>query len=294
MRRFRQTFIPLTLGVMLLAVHANAQTTGDASVIQVPGRVNTDQETVEVSGQVTALGLVALTADGKSVTVAADGSFRLRRRVPVGKSTIILIAKDDGGNVIDEQRVYVRRTGIADVAGAYHALVIGNNAYRDLMNLETAVNDADEVSTLLREQYGFEVTTLFDATRYDIVTALNELRSTLTEKDNFLIYYAGHGDLDVATDRGYWLPIDAERNSSANWISVVTVTDAIKAMSAKHVLVVADSCYSGTLTRAPETELRVGAERMAWLKRVAAKRACRGSKVFTNPEDAGKMPEEGG
>ena len=192
MRRLAQIIFPVTL--MLLAVHAMAQTTGDASVI-------------------------------------------------------------------------------ADVAGDYHALVIGNNDYEHLGDLETAVADAEAVSRMLRENYGYTVETLVNATRRDIVSALNHLRADLTETDNLLIYYAGHGILDRASGRGYWLPVDAEKDNLTEWISVITITDLLRTMSVKHVLVVADSCYSGTLTRASKTGLRVGAERLAWLKRVAAKRA---------------------
>src|SRR5260370_38550989 len=39
--------------------------------------------------------------------------------------------------------------------GPYYALVIGNNNYRYLNKLQTAVNDAKEVSQLVRDNYGF-------------------------------------------------------------------------------------------------------------------------------------------
>ena len=41
------------------------------------------------------------------------------------------------------------------------------------------------------------------------VSALNEFRGKLTEADNLLIYYAGHGTLEEKNQRGYWLPVDA-------------------------------------------------------------------------------------
>jgi len=42
--------------------------------------------------------------------------------------------------------------------------------------------------------------------------------------------------------------VDAEVDSTANWISNVAITDILNAMPAKHVMVVADSCYAGTLS----------------------------------------------
>ena len=133
--------------------------------------------------------------------------------------------------------------------GQYHALVIGNQAYRALRPLRTPVADARAVADLLRRDYGFGVRLLTDASRTEMIRALDDVQRSLTETDNLLIYYAGHGWLERQSDRGYWLPIDAEQNSRANWLSNADITDTLRAPRAKHVLVVADSCYSGTLTR---------------------------------------------
>lgn len=133
--------------------------------------------------------------------------------------------------------------------GAYHALVIGNQAYRYVKPLTTPVADATAVADLLQRDYRFKVRLLTNVTRVEMVRALDELRRTLGEHDNLLVYYAGHGWLDRESDRGYWLPVDAEQDTRANWLSNADITDTLKALRAKHVVVVADSCYSGTLAR---------------------------------------------
>ena len=71
----------------------------------------------------------------------------------------------------------------------------------------------------------------------------------LTPRDNLLIYYAGHGWLDIDADQGYWLPVNATRESQIEWISNNAITSEIRAIQAKHIIVVADSCYSGKLSR---------------------------------------------
>ena len=160
--------------------------------------------------------------------------------------------------------------------GTYHALVIGNNNYRHLRQLRTAVNDAREISRILESNYGFRVTLLLDADRYQILSALNGLRERLTDKDNLLIYYAGHGELDAKNQRGHWLPVDAEPGSTANWISNVAVTDILNSMSVQQLLVVADSCYAGTLTRSSLGRLEAGAteaERLKVIQLMAHKRS---------------------
>ena len=129
--------------------------------------------------------------------------------------------------------------------GRYHALVIGNDRYAELPILATASNDAKALASLLESRYGFSTEVLLDANRYTILSALNGYREKLTSADNFLLYYAGHGELDAANDRSYWLPVDAGRSDSVNWISNVQITDILNSMEAKHVMVIADSCYSG-------------------------------------------------
>ena len=157
--------------------------------------------------------------------------------------------------------------------GRYPALVIGINDYKNLPRLETAVNDASAVADLLRQKYGFEVSLLLNPTRSQVIRALDGLRGKLTERDNLLVYYAGHGVLDIEADAGFWLSVDAEESTQADWISISTVTQTVKAMSAKHVMVVSDSCYSGTLTRGLSVSVKTGAERQAELERLAGKRS---------------------
>ena len=133
--------------------------------------------------------------------------------------------------------------------GKYYALVIGNNKYEKLSNLNTAINDAKVISKLLENRYDFSVETLINVTRSEIIGTLSKYRKFFSNKDNFLIYYAGHGWLDKDADEGYWLPIDADKENPSNWISNSTITSFIRAINAKHIMVVADSCYSGKLAR---------------------------------------------
>ena len=157
--------------------------------------------------------------------------------------------------------------------GRYHALVVGINAYKNLPQLETAVNDATAVADVLRQKYGFEVTLLLNPGRSEVIRAMDKLRGELTERDNLLIYYAGHGVLDVEADVGFWMSVDAEEGTQADWISISTITSTVRAMSAKHVMIVSDSCYSGRLTRGLSVSVKTGSERVAELRRLAGKRS---------------------
>lgn len=192
-----------------------------------------------------------------------------------------MFAIDDAGGRTDLEVKFSQRRGTTpsiessvDLSGVrfgeYHALIIGNNNFSSLQNLKTAETDAITVENLLREKYGFQTKLLLNATRYDILSAMNEMRETLTDEDNLLIYYAGHGE--VANSTGYWLPVDAEPDNDANWIANSTITKYVETMNAKHVIVVADSCYSGTLTRTSLSRLSTGLtsqQKVKWYETVA-------------------------
>jgi len=154
--------------------------------------------------------------------------------------------------------------------GRYHALVIGNNAYRHLPKLDTAVGDAKAIAEMLKATYAFDVKLMTDATRADIVEVLDDYRDKLKAEDNLLIYYAGHGWLDKEADKGFWLPVDAREDKRTQWVSNDTVRDALRALKAKHVLVIADSCFSGTLTRGLPEKVSKDQD---YMKRMATRKA---------------------
>lgn len=136
------------------------------------------------------------------------------------------------------------------VVGPNHALLIGINDYTQQPKLKTAVADATAVGELLQKEFGFETKLLLNASRADILHALNDYRRTLTELDNLLIYYAGHGFWDQKDNSPvYWLPVDAEKDDTTNWIISDDVTSLIQKINARHVLLISDSCYAGGILR---------------------------------------------
>ena len=218
--------------------------------------------------------LLTFTINGAKQDIDENGIFTTEWKVEGPEGNVAVVAVDKlgnrtaldfkmiaaaGGLTSSETPKQKKSNAVGDINfGSYYALVIGNNKYQYMTNLKSAVTDAEAVAGVLEQQYGFETTLLINATRYDILSELNKLREKLTEEDNLLIYYAGHGELDKANQRGYWLPVDAETDSSTNWISNVAITDILNVMSARHVLAVVDSCYSLALTRNAVARLDTG------------------------------------
>ncbi|MBW1686425.1 MAG: caspase family protein [Deltaproteobacteria bacterium] len=206
---------------------------------------------------------VASSAGAKSAPPAADSPRKRKASPATPASTSVAMAPRASKSAAAAQSV----SGLD--FGSYHALVIGNDNYRSMPKLRTARSDAKAVAGILEKGYGFRVRLLQDATRSEIMGQIAWLRKELGPRDNLLIFYAGHGVLDAEADEGFWLPVDAERQNEANWIANADISRQLKAMEAKHVMVVADSCFSGKLLRG----VSVTVPSHGYLSRIAKKRA---------------------
>jgi len=187
------------------------------------------------------------------------GQFKDGKRDGLGTLILANGKKYEGkfldGEFIGDQKVDQKLTSkkIIKTDEKYYALVIGNNDYEHLEKLDAAENDAKVLAKVLEKKYGFEVELLLNADYDTTVNSLFAITNKLEKNDNLLIYYAGHGELDKAENRGYWLPVDASFELRSKWISNQRIVDRIKATKAKHVLLIADSCFSGTLMRSSVT-----------------------------------------
>lgn len=218
-----------------------------------------------IKGKISApAGLRQATINGRPLTIDSSGLFQSAVPIPRQKTRISIQAFDRQGQK-GEFNFFLIPTDKADASpvdsparvgrvarsvdfGRYYAVVIGNNEYQNFPQLKTAVHDARTVASVLQSKFGFRTRVLTNADRYTILSALNEVAAKMTEKDNLLIYYAGHGEIDPNTQQGYWIPVDADQGNSANWIPNAQISALLNTFTAKHVLVVADSCYSGSMT----------------------------------------------
>lgn len=138
--------------------------------------------------------------------------------------------------------------------GDSYLFVVGINQYKDskLPQLNNAVRDAKAVRDLLVDKYQFSGDLLVecydrDATKRGIVSQIKKLVSQLTEKDNLLIYFAGHGEFDETFDTGYWLPYDAVAGQVETYIDFDFIVRVLRVLKARHTFLITDSCYAGSI-----------------------------------------------
>jgi hypothetical protein len=83
---------------------------------------------------------------------------------------------------------------------------------------------------------------------------LNRLILESGTNDSVTVLYAGHGYVIEKTQRGYWIPAKASPDDPAQWLSNNDIAKVLENIPAKQVMLVSDSCYSGTLARAAKIE----------------------------------------
>jgi len=140
-------------------------------------------------------------------------------------------------------------------AGNY-AVVVGINSYSDWRGLRTSVNDANEISEILKA-CGYQVIELTDKTdmkptKENILSmSLEDLR-TKQHGGNIIFYFSGHG---VRDDDGtfYLVPQDAKNGDLSTMISELELRGYMKDLN--NLAVIIDACNSGDLKIAGDGQL---------------------------------------
>ncbi len=131
--------------------------------------------------------------------------------------------------------------------GDYHAFLIYVEDYEDtsLAKLEFPGADARKLKGVLESKYKFEPIDLIENPTDSELQDLFESLQRIPESDNVLIFFAGHGEYDFEKEEGYWLPKNAY--TFTNSFSNSELREAIKGMQAKHVLIISDTCFGGSI-----------------------------------------------
>jgi hypothetical protein len=205
-------------------------------------------------------GIKSLLINDKTVTTDENGFFQQSYYIVPGLNVFKISATDILLNSCTKILTVINgpskdnRTTTEGLTyqGKDHALIIGINNYNDpaLIDLDNPITDATMLYSTLVGNYMFDpeyVILLKNPTRAEIITKLDELSFTLTKNDNLLIFYAGHGFWDSEKETGFWLPSDADKLSTVNWIRNSTIQDYVDEIHTKHTLLITDACFAGSI-----------------------------------------------
>jgi hypothetical protein len=220
-------------------------------------------------------GVAEVLVNGQQADLDEQGNFSAEILLKPGENQITVSATDTqrrassktfavnraAGNVVSKTAQNQLKADIASdtiIKGKYHALIIAVQDYssKEINNLDHPIADAIAIRDILTKRYTFDdknIVFLKNPDRKTIGTTFNDLRKKLSENDNLFIFYAGHGVWMDDMKEGYWLPRDASGiNNPTDWIPNSTIRNYIRALKAKHVLLVADACFSGGIFKVRE------------------------------------------
>lgn len=151
------------------------------------------------------------------------------------------VRKDRGEVIVDR-----------DPAVKIWAVVVGAARYHHMPTLRYTDDDAYQIYAFLKSPEGgalpdeqLRLLIDEDATRREILLAMREVFLKADENDVVLFYFSGHGL------QGAFLPVDYD--GFGNKLEHEEIREALRITKAKHKLVLADACHSGSLlaARAP-------------------------------------------
>ncbi|MBT5714798.1 hypothetical protein HOI71_27370, partial [Candidatus Poribacteria bacterium] len=155
-----------------------------------------------------------------------------------------------GYGVADYLTVGVRRP--EPRPGKTHVLLAGVNRYANHADLVNPVGDTRAIAAELEDAYGASVEALVDPTRRDFLAALYALADRVyAENDELLVMFSGHGWYDDRQKRGFLAFSDSADLVSDplydTYVPHETVRTVLERLDCNHVLLIVDSCFSGTL-----------------------------------------------
>ncbi len=211
-------------------------------------------------------GISMVTVNGRDAGAAPDGMFAYSMDLAAGYNEVVVRAMDTRFNSVEKRLdiYYDAPSGEEHVSGfeelekvitsgrppRYFAFIVGVEEYPDpwILPLYKPIYDARRLADVLTGHYLFEeenVILMENPTRADMIDELDRFTRRVTDNDNLLIFFAGHGYFDMDTELGYWLPNDAAGQSTANWLANSQIRDYVGAIRSNHTLLISDACFAG-------------------------------------------------
>lgn len=202
-------------------------------------------------------GVVDVRVNGQYAYLQADGLFSATIPLDPAQTTITVVAADGMGN--RAQRVFTvkaeERKPLITALGERRddALIITTDDYQDgWPALNNPIKDGATLGRELEEVYGFNTQPVLNASRVEILNTLRRYADrTYEERDQLLIFFAGHGYYDTKLQEGYLVCTDSHAqsidSSGATMIPFTTLREMINRIPCKHILLVMDVCYGGAM-----------------------------------------------
>lgn len=217
---------------------------------------------ISLNGYVTdEVAVASLSINGTNIQLTGgpqrcDFVFRERVRAISDTLRLVCIAKDKAENTASKTFEFPisLESEIRNCMGKTWAVLIANSAYTHLKDLQNEpYNDVEQLRQALSFYCFDSVIVKRDVIKNEFEPLFEDLyHDIIKEKvQSILIYYAGHGSYHQIGDSewSYWVPVDGAQENRVGYLEDRKIREYLEEYNrhAKHILVIADCCFSGNL-----------------------------------------------
>jgi WD40 repeat protein len=226
--------------------------------VLIDNRFKTNKESVNLRiSVVDESGVFSVKLNGSPLTLGSDNEVQLPFKLAMGENQFTIEATDVNDMTSLKKFTIVRDNSddddlIIDYSSKNFFFAVGIDDYEHWPKLSNAVNDAQKVKEILMKRYNFKEENMYllkneQATKQNIINELKKLVERAGSNDRIIFYFSGHGSYDNILNEGYWIPVDAKRDNEGDYIPNSYMVKLLRQIAAKHVFLVADACFSGSL-----------------------------------------------
>lgn len=134
-----------------------------------------------------------------------------------------------------------------------YAVIFAPQEYQPHTNWTTLVNtrgEAQKLKQVLETYYVFDTVILVEnPTTNDFLATMAHLKKKITNDDNLLIYFNGHGsaitDKKLNRKTFYWAFVDSKEGDKTSMVCTDSINKTITKIPHRHLLLLIDACYGG-------------------------------------------------
>lgn len=205
---------------------------------------------------------VKLFHNGKSISLSdpklpqGKGQWSIVKAVVnlIGGTNVFTASALNDDKVESDQSSAEIFSEISDKSSVCHILAVGINQYKNpKMALNYAKSDAESFGKVVDSEGLFKSIELHplydtDASRRNILKALDDLATVIHQEDVFIFYYAGHGSM--VEDQFFFIPSESSRlydlgSLKKEAIEASVLQEKFKSIKALKQLIIMDACQSG-------------------------------------------------
>ncbi|HLF33983.1 MAG TPA: caspase family protein [Cyclobacteriaceae bacterium] len=189
-------------------------------------------------------GLIVVKPDSTSFDQLYEKQIVLKS----GLNTLEILVTDKKGFAIMETREI--KLVIPELLRTDYALLFATDHYDQWNALVNPINDANAIAEELKNNFGFEVELVTNATQDSMMRKLKQYADkSYMDNDQLFVFFAGHGQFDESFKEGYLVCKDSKLNDAGkiSYLSHSNLRSIINNIPVKHIFLVMDACFGGAI-----------------------------------------------